>query len=407
MRYNFSNIFKGFDETILDIIARQMNFTVKRIPPTDNKSFGYQLPNGTYVGAIGDIVYGRTDICFESFFVKKYNPGVNNMLMEFTTQIEFDRLCVIVPKASKIPKWLRIYYFFPLTIWICSMLSHVFTYITWYLLQTFNPQRVGRVNFFTTVYRSFLFTCGCPQKLPCTNAERILLSGIFLGNITIVGYFNSMLYKSFAHDMYYNDIDSLEDLDASRLPILFTSYSTSDIFGPKNDMDATPLIQSLKGKLQHGYDALKNAAYYRNVTGLIRKHHFAIIGAELVDMDGVPLLHLIKECPGTYYLSYLLPRNSILRDRVNALIGQLNQAGLPTLWTSRTIQRTVMKKKLLAKRSENEADRFVAFSLSDLQTSFYTLLVGLSLSAIVFFHEKGWLKAPSLRSEKLNSKSKH
>lgn len=65
-----------------------------------------------------------------------------------------------------------------------------------------------------------------------------------------------------------------------------------------------------------------------------------------------------------------------------------------------------MKKKLLAKRSENEADRFVAFSLSDLQTSFYTLLVGLSLSAIVFFHEKGWLKAPSLRSGKLNSKSK-
>ncbi|XP_025157933.1 uncharacterized protein LOC105182887 isoform X2 [Harpegnathos saltator] len=385
----------GFDETILDIIARRMNFTVKRVHPTDNKSFGYQLPNGTYIGAIGDVVYGRTDICFVSFFVKKYSPHVNNMVIEFTTQVEFDRVCVIAPKASKIHKWLRIYHFFPLSVWIFSMLSHILTYVTWHMLQVFNPRRTGRVNFLTTVYRSFLFNCGCPQKLPCTNAERILLSGIFLGNITIVGFFNGILYKSFAHDMYYRDIDSMEDLDASGLPILFTSFAMSDFFGPKNDTDTTPLIQSLRRKLRHGYNVVKNAAYYRNVTGLVRKHHFPILNEELVDTGGAPLLHLIKECPGTYYLSYLLPRDSILRDRVNALIARLNQAGLPTLWTSRTIRRIIAKRKLVVKRqSESEAKGFVAFSLSDLQTSFFTLLVGLSLSMVVFCHERGWLKLP-------------
>ncbi|XP_014489479.1 PREDICTED: uncharacterized protein LOC106752352 [Dinoponera quadriceps] len=405
MQYDYSNIFKGFDETILDIVARQMNFTAKRVHPTDNRSFGYQLPNGTYIGAIGDVVYGRTDVCFESFFVKRYSP-YKNMLIEFTAQVEFDRVCVIVPKASKIPKWLRIYHFFPLSIWIFSMLSHVLTYITWHLLQVFNPRRTGRVSFLTTVYRSFLFNCGCPQKLPYSNAERILLSGIFLGNITIVGFFNGMLYKSFANDMYYRDIDSLEDLEASGLPILFTSFGVSDIFGLKKDTDATPLIQSLKRKLQHGYNAVINAAYYRNVSGLMRKHHFSILNEELVNTDGSPMLHLVKECPGTYYLSYLLPRNSILREKINTLIARLNQAGLPTLWTSRTIQRTVVKKKLLAKRQENKADRFVAFSLSDLQTSFFTLLVGLSLSTIVFCHERGWLRALLSRSGKSSSESK-
>lgn len=89
-------------------------------------------------------MYGRTDICFESFFVKKHSFQ-NNMLIEFTTQIEFDRVCVIAPKAPKIPKWLRIYHFFPLSIWIFSMLSHVLTYITWHLLQTFNPRRYNIV----------------------------------------------------------------------------------------------------------------------------------------------------------------------------------------------------------------------------------------------------------------------
>lgn len=90
----------------------------------------------------GDVVYGRTDICFESFFVKKYSRNANDdMLIEFTTQVEFDRLCVIAPKASKIPKYLRLYHFFPLSIWIFSILSHVLTYITWHLLQVFHPRR--------------------------------------------------------------------------------------------------------------------------------------------------------------------------------------------------------------------------------------------------------------------------
>lgn len=125
------------------------------------------------------------------------------------------------------------------------------------------------------------------------------MSGILLGNITIVGFFNGILYKSFAHDMYYQDIDSLEDLDASGLPILFTSFGTSDLFGFMNDTDETLLIQSLRRKLLHGYNAVRNAALCRNVTGLMRKHHFSILSEELVDTDGSPLLHLVRECPGT------------------------------------------------------------------------------------------------------------
>lgn len=68
MRYDFYDIFKGFDETILDIVARKMNFTVKRVHPTDNKSFGYQLRNGTYVGAIGIDAKHKRLLFFSLFF---------------------------------------------------------------------------------------------------------------------------------------------------------------------------------------------------------------------------------------------------------------------------------------------------------------------------------------------------
>jgi hypothetical protein len=50
---SYSDIFKGFDEIVLSTITEYMNFKVKQIYSTDNKLYGYQLPNGTYVGAIG------------------------------------------------------------------------------------------------------------------------------------------------------------------------------------------------------------------------------------------------------------------------------------------------------------------------------------------------------------------
>ncbi|KAL6259301.1 hypothetical protein P5V15_009219 [Pogonomyrmex californicus] len=401
LHYNYADVFKGFDEIMLNTIAQDMNFKVTHIHPTDNKSYGHQLPNGTYVGAIaytGDVVHGRTDICFVSFFVKKYSTKLKEDI-EFTTYVDFDRLCVVVPKATKIPKGIRIYHFFPLSIWICSMLTHVFTYLTWYFLQVFTPKRTGRISFRTTIYRSFLLNAGCPQKLPNTSAERILLSGILLANVTLVGIFGGILYNSFAHDMYYPDIHNLHDLDVSGLPILLTSISLTDLFGCNNNVDSTPLMENLRKKLQYGPHAVSIAAHHRNVSALARERYFPIINEELFDVDG-PLLHLVEECPGKFYLSYLLPKNSILNEKINALINQLNQAGLPSLWNQHIIHAFIVQKRLLTKeklaRDGKEIDGFVPFNLSDMQSSFYMLLIGLLISTIVFFHEKGWLKVSLL-----------
>lgn len=49
---NPSKVFKRFDEIMLNTISREMNFTVDTINPMNN-TFGYQLSNGTYIGAIG------------------------------------------------------------------------------------------------------------------------------------------------------------------------------------------------------------------------------------------------------------------------------------------------------------------------------------------------------------------
>lgn len=158
--------------------------------------------------------------------------------------------------------------------------------------------RKGKVGFRATVYRSFLLNVGCPQKLPNTNAERILLSGIFLANVTLVGIFSGILYNSFAHDMYYPDIDSLRDLDASGLPLIFSSISLIDIFGSANDTDSSPVMKNLRRKLKYGSHVFEDIASYRNASGFFRWNHMPIFNEEYIDKDGGPILHLVQECPG-------------------------------------------------------------------------------------------------------------
>lgn len=185
-------------------------------------------------------------------------------------------------------------------------------YIYEYLFWSF---RTRQKSFRATIYRSLLLNAGCPQKLPNTNAERILLSGILLANVTLVGIFSGILYNSFAHDMYYPDIDSLRDLDASGLPISLTSVSLADLFDVDRDnnddnIESTSLMQSLRKKMQFGINPVSIAAHYRNVSAFARESYFPIITEELIDADGGPLLHLVEECPGMrnrlYKNSYII-----------------------------------------------------------------------------------------------------
>ncbi|XP_046813907.1 uncharacterized protein LOC124422051 isoform X2 [Vespa crabro] len=259
--YKYSAGYNGSDAIILGTIAKYMNFTVNEINPRDQIKFGYELSNGTYVGTLGDIVYGRVDATFASFFIKTYGKSNNNF--EFTSQMEYDSICVIVPKARKIPKWLRIHHMFEPSIWICTIISPIMIYLMCYVLLLFTRQRTKLYDHVNLAYKVFLFAVGYPNKLPCSYLERILLSTLSITNVTMAGLFGGLLYKSFSNDIYYKDIDLLTELDASELPIVFIKYNLNDVF---DDESATSLVlNNLRRKLKHGVQAVRDVTYFRNV----------------------------------------------------------------------------------------------------------------------------------------------
>ncbi|KOC64815.1 hypothetical protein WH47_00318 [Habropoda laboriosa] len=561
--------YNGPSGILLGELVRKLNFTINVIEPNTTEMYGHQMENGTFSGAVGDVAYRRVVASFASFFVKRYVDDMSSI--EFTTTVGFDQVCVIVPKAGKIPKGLRMFYIFESSVWLYILLSYILVYFTWYYVQLFSP--TGLINPFafnifdeisrelshtlgeisrqlsksldetsreqnnsldeisrelsksldeisrqlsltldeisrqlshtldeisrqlsltldeisrqrshtlgeisrelsntldeisrelsqsldeisrelsltldeisrqlshtlreisrelsksldetsreqsnsldeisrgpshtfdeisrdsksksnrqTTAFHVFFVCTGYPVTLPLTTSKRCLLLGILFSSITIVGIFNGILYKSFAKDMFYKDINNLAELDASGLPVGFLSYSTVDIFGTRNEPNLSRVSKSLQTKLIHLQRPIEMVAFHRNISGLLREQYFSLMHESLIDATGTHMLHLVTECPARFYLACLIPSNSFLRERLNIVIGRLNQAGLPTLWQKTTIQEKALKMKLnIQKDRKHEKQIFVAFQLCDLQICLFILATGLFSSTVVFFHEK-------------------
>lgn len=98
---------------------------------------------------------------------------------------------------------------------------------------------------------------------------------------------------------------------------------------------------------------------------------------------------------GNYHLAYLIARNSYLLDKLNLLIGILNEAVLLALWNNRTIINLINRRRGTPRKRKHAKDKFVPFNLEDVQSSFYLLIIGLLLSSIVFCEERGWLSGPA------------
>ncbi|KAK2583467.1 hypothetical protein KPH14_009436 [Odynerus spinipes] len=137
--FEYSAGYNGVDGIILGTVAKYMNFKVKVVLSRDEIKYGHELPNGTYVGTLGDLVHGRADVAFVSFFVKSY--GKSKHSFEFTSHTEFDSICVFVPKTRKIPKWLRIHHMFEPSIWFCSIISPIIVYLMCLVLRLFTTRR--------------------------------------------------------------------------------------------------------------------------------------------------------------------------------------------------------------------------------------------------------------------------
>jgi hypothetical protein len=64
-------------------MAHFMNFTPKIINLSHGETYGFPLPNGTFIVAPGNVIYTYADISVCSHFIKHYNTTDTENLISY------------------------------------------------------------------------------------------------------------------------------------------------------------------------------------------------------------------------------------------------------------------------------------------------------------------------------------
>lgn len=184
----YADGYGGFDGLVLGNIAKALNFQPYFITA---KSYGTRLPNDTFTGTIGDVLYQRADAAFNSRFIELYDTDD----IEFLYPVFSDKFCFIAPAALQKQSWKAIFQCFKTNVWWIMFLFGLMCSMFWYGLRHtagYWRRKYKGLRSFTVIdaaLGTFRVMLSSPIKLPVPSVERILLAGFLVANVIIVGIF--------------------------------------------------------------------------------------------------------------------------------------------------------------------------------------------------------------------------
>jgi hypothetical protein len=349
----WSKGFVGKDGMILGTLAESLNFDVILIGDK-KRNFGLIYPNGTISGVLGDVAERRAVFGANSRLLANHLTDH----VEFTKPISADTLCIVVPKATKIPKWASISKTFTPTTWFLISLTCIACTILWYWMGSSGT--VTRASWIV-----FSILVGAPIKVVPKFGQSFFLIACMVFNIIIIGVIQGSLFTNFSTTMFYADINTLQELDESELPIAMGFWNFI-----KADSD---LIRSLENKTVYKpHNSLDVVAYQRNLSSCEGKLYTEfLLKMKYVDQDGLPLLHLLNECLSTFVLANIVPKGSAFLTVFDNVITKIVESGLTIKWNNDVVDSFTIEKMINLNRNRTNVK---SFSIYDVQSAFYIIV---------------------------------
>ncbi|RZB40727.1 Lig chan domain containing protein, partial [Asbolus verrucosus] len=355
--------FGGLDGCLLGELARYLNFDVKIVELLDKIDFGAVLPNGTVTGSLGDVVKRRAQFSGNGRFLMDYGTEE----IEFTIPYSSDDICAVVPKAKRIPQWRMFLKCVKIQTWLAIFIVMVISTLFWYLFKKHNPNW----------WEIFSIFVGIPLKISPTISEALFLGACMIFNVIIIGILQGSLFTDFSTVTYYKDINTLEELDESGLPVS-TSLSVLD-------SDDSELIRSLRTKKVILDDAVSSITMGAKIATLQRKNDVSVfLLIDYVKNDGVSSLYVVPECLTSYFIAYIVPKGSPFLNIFNYVIAKFIESGLTSKWYSDIVESVILE---MLVTFFNTQKLEIPFSLKDLKTAFYLLILGNFLATVVLIFE--------------------
>ena len=371
---NNSTRYEGMDGHMLYATAAYFNFSLRLYTSYGTNTYGTVLHNGSIIGSLADIVYGRMDISFNSRFIMSY--GTEDVA--FSIPVTSDKLCIITPKSKQIPKWKNMLVCYRTEVWLSLFLVYFvcamcFQFLHKYHLQNQSAGCLPALDMFQ------VFVLSPVYHSPRILTQRLLFVSCLLFSLVILSTFQGLLVTNITSPSYRTDIHTLDELYESNLQILTESISTKELLKNTETVISRKITFYEGSREEMIQKVLKSEAAMTERESSIR-----FLAIKYASPNGVVQIHMVEECPSYYYLAYMVPKHSPYINGFNSFFHKVLEPGLTQKWYWDSID---IKTRLSYGKSHLQQKTLKPFSLSDLQLAFYILATGLLLSALVFVAE--------------------
>lgn len=345
--------------------------------------------DGKYNGVIGSIIADKIDLCLTGFFIKDYLVAD---YMDFTVAVYDDKLCIYVPKAQRIPQSILPLFSVRVDVWLGFVLTAFICCVIWCIIRHLNiclnirkcadtPLDRSQWWQFVRIYIDtwVLWVRVNLVQYPPFNSERIFIASLCLVSVIFGAIFESSLATVFIHPLYYNDINTLQQLDDSNLKIIYKySSMADDLFFS----ETSPLFANLNKKLVHvqnlNADVTLDIAQNGGKASVSRANTLLLESLQFILAKQV---HIVPECPKDYTISYVIPKDAPWEEAINNLLLQFASLGLITKWIN-DMKTAVDINVMTSGMDFVQTDTFKVLTVTDLQLAFYVVILGNCLAGI-------------------------
>lgn len=344
-----------------------------------------KLANGSFDGTIGKIMRNETDITFSGYFVKDYLTRD----VEFTATVYEDMLCCYLPKADKVPQSILPIVAVKYDIWIGFLITPLICAVIWMIIRKCNSkifiksENVSRIQCFRILVDTWVVWVRVNiMKFPPFHSERIFVISLCLVSVIFGALLESSLATCYIRPLYYKDILTLRELDESGYKIYYKySSMADDLFFS----EASPLFANLGKKLTYinnvNLDMMKTLVQKGNMAAVTR---YSSLKVESMRYLLSKQVIFVPECPKTYGIAYVVPKDFPFLEKINDVLLRLLSAGLIEQWIKEMFDKASIK--LIGSNILDEQSLKI-LSLADLQLAFYLLFGGSALAGLSLFIE--------------------
>lgn len=374
----------GIDGIFTPIAMHKLNATLRLIQPTDGGFSGEVYPNGSMDGVLGLVLQGKAEA---SFNMRGIYPRLFKHNFESTYQKLRDDICIGVPRRGIASNIGNTFYPFDGITWtLIVLMVPIFTGLYAFLCYRYvrSERRAPVVDIFFHLLAWNL--CQTRARLPRNTFSRIMVVAWITYCFIITSSYHGNVMNSMLQRHRLPEINTIQELDAAGYHVLTLRRYIPFI---REYLDYFYSKETLANRIH----ASTTDDHYKMIGAHDTRYAYAnkahILKHAMRNVSQREVFYIMTECPLLLQQAYLVRYGSVFKGRLNWIVRQFQDAGIFTMWQN------YMRQMDPPPLEEFKTTARVAFSLYNLQTTFYVLLLGYFLATFVFFVEISvvkWIK---------------